>query len=75
MTDFPTQEFALYHINEAGTPAHSACTLPFVAAHYSRYKYGSTSAGNAFASALGDAFHYDRANCITAASVARQSKW
>lgn len=58
MPDIPTQEFALYHIDEAGTPVDSACTLPFVAAHYSRYKYGSTSSGNAFAYALGDAFHY-----------------
>lgn len=58
MTDFPTQEFALYHINEVGSPVDSACTLPFVAARYSCYKYGSTSAGNAFAYALGDAFHY-----------------
>jgi hypothetical protein len=45
----PTDEFALYALN--GSPAAG----PFSAASYSRYKYGSVSAADGFARALGAA--------------------
>jgi len=51
----PTHEFALYSLSEAG-PAGPASLLPFSAARYSRYKYGSVAAADAFAQALGAAF-------------------
>jgi hypothetical protein len=45
-----TREFALYCLGESGP------SLPFSAACYSKYKYGSVSAPETFASALGAAF-------------------
>jgi hypothetical protein len=50
----PTREFALYSLGESG-PAAPACPLPFSPARYSRYKYGSVAAAEAFAQALGAA--------------------
>lgn len=69
MTDCPTQEFALYYLNEVGTPVDSVCTQPFIAAHYSRYKYGSTSASDAFASALGHVFQYAFPQLVNSSSL------
>jgi phosphoribosyl transferase-like protein len=51
----PTREFALYSLAEP-IPAVSTCPLPFSPARYSRYKYGSLTATEAFAQALGTAF-------------------
>ncbi len=51
----PTREFALYSLGEPGSAAGS-CPLPFSSARYSRYKYGSLTAAEAFAQALGAAF-------------------
>jgi hypothetical protein len=45
-----TREFALYCLGESGP------SLPFSAACYSKYKYGSVSATEGFAAALGAAF-------------------
>jgi PRTase ComF-like len=50
----PTREFALYSLGESG-PAAPACPLPFSPERYSRYKYGSVAAAEAFAQALGAA--------------------
>jgi hypothetical protein len=46
-----TSEFALYSLGEP-----SACPLSFSSVCYSRYKYGSVAAAEAFAQALGAAF-------------------
>jgi hypothetical protein len=51
----PTGEFALYSLGES-SPAAWTCPLPFSPTHYSRYKYGSVTAAEAFARALGAAF-------------------
>jgi len=50
----PTREFALYSLGEP-RPAAWTCPLPFSSARYSRYKYGSVTAAEAFAQALGTA--------------------
>jgi len=52
----PTREFALYSVGGASLAAAGNCHLPFSAARYSRYKYGSVTAAEAFARALGAAF-------------------
>jgi PRTase ComF-like len=52
----PTHEFALYYLDRAGSIASGNCSLSFSAALYSRYKYGSVKATEAFAQALGAAF-------------------
>jgi hypothetical protein len=51
----PTREFALYSLGESGS-AGGGCPLPFSSARYSRYKYGSVAAAEAFAQALAAAF-------------------
>jgi hypothetical protein len=58
-----TCEFALYSLGgppgaEAGAQAQArdSCAPPFSAARYSRYKYGSVTAAETFAQALGTAF-------------------
>jgi hypothetical protein len=56
MSDIPTCELELYWLNETGVPVHAASARPFVAADYSRYKYGATACGAVFALALADAF-------------------
>jgi hypothetical protein len=52
----PTREFALYSLGDASPAAAEACTAPFSAARYSRYKYGSVTAAETFARELGAAF-------------------
>jgi hypothetical protein len=52
----PTHEFALYSLGDASPAAGGACPLPFSAARYSRYKYGSVTAAETFARALGAGF-------------------
>jgi hypothetical protein len=52
----PTHEFALYPLGAPRLAANGCCPLPFSPARYSRYKYGSVSATEAFARALGTAF-------------------
>jgi hypothetical protein len=56
----PTHEFALYSLYGPGPAATGVCSLPFSATRYSRYKYGSVTATEAFARELGTAFgdHY-----------------
>jgi hypothetical protein len=55
LTCIPTREFALYSLGEP-VPAAWTCPQPFSPASYSRYKYGSVTATEAFARALGMAF-------------------
>lgn len=52
----PTCEFALYSLGGPGTAVNATYPLPFSPARYSRYKYGSVSAAETFAQALGAAF-------------------
>jgi len=52
----PTHEFALYSLGGAGPAAARTCSPPFSTARYSRYKYGSVTAAETFARALGAAF-------------------
>ena len=52
----PTQEFALYSLGDPGPAVNGNCRLPFSPARYSRYKYGSVAAAEAFGQALGAAF-------------------
>ena len=52
----PIREFALYCLGNAGTATAETRSPPFSAARYSRYKYGSVTAAEAFARALGAAF-------------------
>jgi hypothetical protein len=52
----PTREFALYSLDGPGPTTEAACSIPFSAARYSRYKYGSVAAAETFARALGAAF-------------------
>lgn len=73
MPDIPTSELELYWLNEGGIPVRAASACPFVAADYSRYKYGSTACGAVFAAALESAFertypHIARADCLLVAS-------
>jgi hypothetical protein len=56
MSDIPTCELELYWLDEDGTPVRTASARPYVAADYSRYKYGSTTSAAVFAAALEDAF-------------------
>jgi hypothetical protein len=49
----PVYELALYRLDQAGG---AAIPRPFDAALYSRYKYGSATAADSFARALGQAF-------------------
>jgi hypothetical protein len=56
LTPIPTHEFALYSLDGPGPAASANCSLPFTAAWYSRYKYGSVTATESFAEALGAAF-------------------
>lgn len=55
-TVIPTREFALYSLGGLSPAANGNCRLPFSAARYSRYKYGSVGAAETFAGALGAAF-------------------
>jgi hypothetical protein len=52
----PTHEFALYSLGGPSLATDGICPLPFSSARYSRYKYGSVTAAEAFARALGTAF-------------------
>jgi hypothetical protein len=52
----PTHEFALYSLAGPSPAANGTCPLSFSPARYSRYKYGSIAAAEAFAEALGAAF-------------------
>jgi PRTase ComF-like len=52
----PTREFALYSLNGPSLVADEFCSLPFSFVRYSRYKYGSVTATETFARALGAAF-------------------
>ncbi len=52
----PTREFALYSLNGPNLVADEICSLPFSFVRYSRYKYGSVTAAETFARALGAAF-------------------
>jgi PRTase ComF-like len=52
----PTHEFALYSLGAVSPAAGESCPLPFSAARYSRYKYGSIAAAETFARALATAF-------------------
>jgi hypothetical protein len=52
----PTGEFALYHLGKSDHLGESDHPLPFSPVQYSRYKYGSLTAAEAFAQALGTAF-------------------
>jgi hypothetical protein len=48
----PTREFALYPLGQAVPAAAASCPRVFSPASYSRYKYGSVAATEAFARAL-----------------------
>jgi hypothetical protein len=52
----PTREFALYSLSGPSPAANGTYPLPFSPARYSRYKYGSVTAAETFARALGAAF-------------------
>ena len=55
----PVREFALYSLGWPGdseVAAGASCCPPFSSARYSRYKYGSVTATDVFARALGAAF-------------------
>ena len=56
VTPVPTAEFALYSLGGPGPVTGQASSRPFDPAAYSRYKYGSIAATDAFARALGAAF-------------------
>lgn len=55
-TVIPTREFALYSLGGPSPAANGNCRLPFSTERYSRYKYGSVTAAETFARALGAAF-------------------
>jgi hypothetical protein len=52
----PAHEFSLYVLDGPGAAAAMSSSPPFSATQYSRYKYGSAAAAEAFARALGEAF-------------------
>jgi hypothetical protein len=52
----PTHEFALYSLGGPSLAADGVCPAPFSPVRYSRYKYGSVTAAETFARALGTAF-------------------
>lgn len=52
----PTREFALYSLGGPSPAAGEISPLPFSPARYSSYKYGSVTAAETFARALGAAF-------------------
>jgi hypothetical protein len=52
----PAHEFSLYCLDGPDAAAAMSSSPPFSATQYSRYKYGSVAAAEAFARALGDAF-------------------
>jgi hypothetical protein len=56
VTPVPTAEFALYPLGGPGPVTGRFCSRPFDPVAYSRYKYGSIAAADAFAQALGEAF-------------------
>lgn len=62
----PTHEFALYSLGGPTPVADEDCSLPFSSARYSRYKYGSVAAAEAFAWALGTAFGEDHPELVRA---------
>jgi PRTase ComF-like len=49
-------EFSLYFLDGTDAATVTSSSPPFSAAQYSRYKYGSVAAAEAFAHALGEAF-------------------
>ncbi len=55
-TVIPTQEFALYSLGGHRPALNGGGRPPFSPARYSRYKYGSVAAAEAFGRALGAAF-------------------
>ena len=60
MAYIPTREFALYSLGGQNPAANGNCRLPFSPARYSRYKYGSVAAAEAFALDLATAFWESR---------------
>jgi hypothetical protein len=56
VTPVPTAEFALFSLGGPGPVAGQVGSRPFDPVAYSRYKYGSIAAADAFARALGEAF-------------------
>jgi hypothetical protein len=52
----PAHEFSLYHLDGPDAAVAMNSSPPFSATQYSRYKYGSVAAAEAFARALGEAF-------------------
>src|ERR1700759_4729001 len=52
----PAAEFALYSLGGSGPVASRSGARPFDPVAYSRYKYGSITAADAFARAVGEAF-------------------
>jgi hypothetical protein len=56
MRSTPVREFALYHLDGAGSTVSTVGPEPFSAALYSKYKYGSTVAADWFARKLATAF-------------------
>jgi hypothetical protein len=62
----PVHEFCLYRLEGADAAAAMSSSPPFSAAQYSRYKYGSIAAAEAFARALGEAFSQCRPELVRA---------
>jgi hypothetical protein len=54
--DTRSREFSLYFLDGTDAATVMSSSPPFSAAQYSRYKYGSVAAAEAFARALGEAF-------------------
>jgi PRTase ComF-like len=60
----PAHEFSLYCLDGLDAAAAMSGSPPFSAAQYSRYKYGSVAAAEAFARALGEAFRECRPDLV-----------
>jgi PRTase ComF-like len=73
MRSTPTREFSLYYLDEAGSAVGGNCSLPFSAACYSKYKYGSVMATETFAQALGAALGDRLPEVIRAPGLLRAS--
>ena len=63
-TRSPAHEFSLYRLDRPDAPAAISGSPPFSATQYSRYKYGSAAAAEAFARALGEAFCQNRPEVV-----------
>jgi hypothetical protein len=62
----PAHEFSLYSLDGPDAAAAMSSSPPFSATQYSRYKYGSVAAAEAFACALGEAFRECRPDLVRA---------